>query len=68
MFLAVDIGNTNITCGIYDKGNWVDIIRIPSDPIYLNRFKYFNKYPVSDCSISSVCLLYTSDAADDMHV
>ena len=54
MFLAVDIGNTNVTCGIYDKGNWVDIIRIPSDPIFLNKFKYLDKYPVSDSSISSV--------------
>jgi type III pantothenate kinase len=31
MLLAVDIGNTDITLGLYDKDKWQHVWRMPSD-------------------------------------
>ena len=30
MILAVDIGNTNVTCGVYDGEKWGHTLRLPS--------------------------------------
>ena len=44
MFLAIDIGNTNVTCGIHDK-KWIQIIKIPSN---LNFWNSFSIIPMPD--------------------
>ena len=54
MFLALDIGNSQVTCGIYDDGEWVHTLRIPSNLNFWNQFSSLQKYEITDAAISSV--------------
>ena len=60
MLLIVDIGNTNITCGIYQDENLVNTFRMDSDKTknineYINDLKIkTNNYNITDCFIGSV--------------
>ena len=54
MFLAIDIGNTNVTCGIHDGNTWIKIIRISSNMNFENQFNILKKYKVNNAAISSV--------------
>ncbi len=51
--LALDIGNTHVTCGIYEK-KWVEIIRIPSNLNFWDSFSKIKKHEISHAAISSV--------------
>ena len=60
MLLCVDIGNTNITLGVFEKETLIDTLRVVSDK-NLNQEKYANllsdaikKYLISKCIITSV--------------
>ena len=54
MFLALDIGNSQVTCGIFHDGKWIHTLRIPSNLNYWNQFILLKKYEVKDAAISSV--------------
>ena len=60
MLLTVDIGNTNITCGIYQEEVLVKIIRLNSDKtksvkIFINELKNNTKdFVITNCFIGSV--------------
>ena len=51
--LAIDIGNTHVTCGIHEK-YWIEIIRIPSNLNFWNSFSKIKKHEISNVAISSV--------------
>ena len=60
MFVAVDVGNTNITIGIFEENKIIDILRLKSDP-NLTQKEYeiilkekIGKYKNSICVIGSV--------------
>ena len=60
MLLTVDIGNTNITLGVYDNANLLEVLRLPSDKS-LEQAEYeallrkmFKGYEISECVIGSV--------------
>jgi len=53
IFLAIDIGNTHVTCGIYDN-KWKEIIRIPSNIDFCNSFLSLKKHGITHAAISSV--------------
>ena len=53
ILLAIDIGNTHVTCGIYDK-KWNEIIRIPSNENSFNSFSSLKKHKITHATISSV--------------
>ncbi len=60
MLLAVDIGNTNITLGVFDNENILETFRLPSDK-ELPSEEYeilfhtlFKKYKISACITASV--------------
>ena len=60
MFLAVDIGNTNITLGIFDEGNLIKTYRVIADN-YISVREYehlfgslLKNFQISDCVIGSV--------------
>ena len=54
MILAVDIGNTNVTCGVYDGEKWVHILRLPSTLNFWNQFSTLKEFDITECAISSV--------------
>ena len=54
MFLALDIGNTNVVCGVYNQKKWLHTLRIPSDMNFWDRFITLKEYAVKAASISSV--------------
>jgi len=54
MILAVDIGNTNVTCGVYDGGKWVHTLRLPSTLDFWNQFSTLKEFDIAECAISSV--------------
>lgn len=60
MLLVVDIGNTNITLGVYDKDSLIETFRLSSDKDlsqieYEKLLKTFCKnYMIEDCVIGSV--------------
>ena len=54
MFLALDIGNSNVTCGIFHEGKWIHIHRIPSNLNFWGRFTKLKEYKITDAAISSV--------------
>jgi len=54
VLLAVDIGNTNITCGLYKNHNWVKIIRIPSTSNFDEQLISLKDYEINNVAISSV--------------
>lgn len=53
MFLAIDIGNTNISCGIHDK-KWIQILKIPSNLNFWDSLLKLKKHEISHAAISSV--------------
>ena len=54
MILAVDIGNTNVTCGVYDGKKWVHTLRLPSTPDSWNQFSTLKEFDITESAISSV--------------
>ena len=54
MFLALDIGNSNVVCAVYDLKKWIHSIRISSNLDFLNKFKTLKEYDITHASISSV--------------
>ena len=54
MFLAIDIGNTNIVCGLYDGSDWIHQFRISSDLNFWDEFKQLKKFNIKKIGISSV--------------
>jgi type III pantothenate kinase len=60
MLLTADIGNTNITLGLFDKNNYINEFRLASDKDlskeeYENLLKsLFKDYDISGCVIASV--------------
>ena len=53
MFLALDIGNTQITCAVYDK-KWIHTLYIPSNFNFWNSFMSLKKFDITHAAISSV--------------
>jgi type III pantothenate kinase len=54
MILAVDIGNTNVTCGVYDGKKWVHTLRLPSILDFWNQFSTLKEFDITESAISSV--------------
>lgn len=54
MILAVDIGNTNVTCGVYDGKKWVHTLRLPSTLDFWNQFSTLKEFDITESAISSV--------------
>ena len=54
MILAVDIGNTNVTCGVYDGKKWVHTLRLPSTLDSWNQFFTLKEFGITESAISSV--------------
>ena len=54
MILAVDIGNTNVTCGVYDGKKWVHTLRLPSTLDFWNQFSALKEIDITESAISSV--------------
>lgn len=54
MLLAIDIGNTNVVCGVNQKDKWIKQIRIQSDMAFWQRFQQLSKYEITNAAISSV--------------
>ena len=54
MLLAIDIGNTNIVCAIFDGDKIVDELRLESTPETINQFYNFTSITVGRVIISSV--------------
>ena len=54
MLLAIDIGNTNIVCAIFDGNKIVDELRIESSPETIDQFHNFTSNTVGRVIISSV--------------
>ena len=60
MFLALDIGNSHVICGVHDVQKWIHSIRIPSNLDFWNKFKTLKKYDITHAAISSVVPHLTS--------
>ena len=54
MILAVDIGNTNVTCGVYGGKRWVHTLRLPSTLDFWNQFYALKEIDITESAISSV--------------
>ena len=54
MILAVDIGNTNVTFGVYDGKKWVHTLRLPSTLDFWNQFSALKEIDITESAISSV--------------
>ena len=54
MFLAVDIGNSNVSCGIYDGKDWVHQLRLPSTLNFFNQLSSLKDFKITESAISSV--------------
>ena len=54
MLLAIDIGNSNVSCGIYDKKQWIFFFRIPTNNNFINQLIQIKQYNIKDVAISSV--------------
>jgi len=54
MFLALDIGNSNVTCGVFHNKKCIHILRIPSNLNFWNEFITLQEYKITDAAISSV--------------
>lgn len=60
MFLALDIGNTNITLGVFENEKLLETFRLPSDKelpqteYELLLTKLFKNYSINHCAIGSV--------------
>ena len=54
MFLALDIGNSNVVCAVCDSKKWIHSIRISSNLDFWNKFKTLKEYDITHAAISSV--------------
>lgn len=60
MFLSIDIGNTNITLGVFEEENLVETFRLPSNKdMSIKEYEILLKnlcqtYQIKDCAIASV--------------
>ncbi len=54
MFLALDIGNSHVTCGVHENGKWIHTLRIPSNLDFWSKLIKLKEYAVKDSAISSV--------------
>ena len=54
MFLALDIGNSNVVCAVYDSKKWIHSIRFSSNLDFWNKFKTLKEYEITHAAISSV--------------
>ena len=54
MFLAIDIGNTNVTCGVYDNQEWIHIIRISTGSDDWEKLSSLKIYSIKSVAVSSV--------------
>lgn len=67
MFLAIDIGNTNVTVGIYDGESWMLSMRVPSNKKILNGLASLSKFKISASAISSVVPNLTADYEEEVY-
>ncbi len=54
MMLTVDIGNTNVTCGVHDGEKWVHTLRLTSTLDFWNQFSTLKEFDITESAISSV--------------
>ena len=54
MFLALDIGNSHVTCGVHENGEWIHTLRIRSNLDFWNRLITLKGYTIKNAAISSV--------------
>lgn len=59
MLLAADIGNTNITLGVFDNNHLIETFRIDSDKSlnqsdYINKLFFLTRFKIDACVIVSV--------------
>ena len=60
MFLALDIGNSHVSCAVHDTKKWIHSIRIPSTLNFWNQFSPLKEYNITQAAISSVVPRLTS--------
>ncbi len=60
MFLALDIGNSHVTCAVHDTKKWFHSIRIPSTLNFWNQFLPLKEFNITRAAISSVVPQLTS--------
>ena len=60
MFLALDIGNSNVVCAVNNSNKWIHNIRISSNLDFWNKFKTLKEYDITHAAISSVVPKLTS--------
>ena len=61
MFLAIDIGNTNITAGVFHNSKITKVIRINTSDSAKKGLSYFNSLKINEIIISSVVPKKTED-------
>ena len=61
MFLAIDIGNTNITAGVFHNSKINKVIRINTSDPAKQSLSYFNSLKINEIIISSVVPKKTED-------
>ena len=54
MFLALDIGNSHVSCGVHENGKWVHTLRISSNLDFWSRFITLKEFAIKHSAISSV--------------
>ena len=54
MFLALDIGNSHVTCGVHENGEWIHTLRIRSNLDFWSRLITLKEYTIKNAAISSV--------------
>ena len=54
MFLALDIGNSNVVCAVFNSKKWIYSIRISSNLDFWNKFNTLKEYDITHVAISSV--------------
>ena len=72
MFLALDIGNSNVVCAVCDSKKWIHSIRIYSNRNFWNKFKTLKEYDITHAAISSVVpkltLAYVDSIRNIFHI
>jgi len=66
MFLALDIGNSHVSCAVHDAKKWIHSIRIPSTLDFWNQFFHLKEYNITEAAISSVVPRLTSVYAESI--
>ena len=71
MLLAIDIGNTQVTCAVYDE-KWIHTLRIPSNLNFWEMFSSLKEYKITHAAISSVVpklnLIYIESIRNIFHI